>query len=63
MGIVRLNSPLYLKLLRPLVQHMLWHQRLVHISIERMKRLVNEGVLRALDFADFETCVACSKGN
>jgi len=41
---------------------MLWHHRLGHISIERVKRLVNEGVLSTLDFADFETCVDCIKG-
>ena len=28
-----------------------------HISIERIKKLVNDGVLSTLDFADFETCV------
>ena len=41
---------------------MLWHQRLGHISIERIKRLVNDGVLSILDFVDFETCVDCIKG-
>ena len=41
---------------------MLWHRRLEHISIERIKRLVNEGVLSALDFADCETCADCIKG-
>ena len=41
---------------------MLWHWRLGHISIERMKKLVNDGVLSALDFADFKTCVNCIKG-
>ena len=41
---------------------MLWNHRLGHISIERVKRLVNEGVLSTLDFADFETCVDCIKG-
>jgi transposase InsO family protein len=40
----------------------LWHQRLGHISIERIKRLVNEGVLNTLDFTNFETCVDCIKG-
>ena len=38
---------------------MLWNQRLGHISIERMKKLVNDGVLSTLDFSDFETCVNC----
>ena len=41
---------------------MLWHRRLGHISIERIKKLVNDGVLSTLDFADFETCVNCIKG-
>ena len=39
----------------------LWHRRLGHISIERIKRLVN-GVLNTLDFTNFETCVDCIKG-
>ena len=42
---------------------MLWHRRLGHISIERIKKLVNDGVLSTLDFADFETCVNYIKGN
>ena len=29
---------------------MLWHRRLGHISIERMKKFVNDGVLSTLDF-------------
>ena len=41
---------------------MLWHRRLGHISIERIKKLVNDGVLSTLDFADFETCVHFIKG-
>ena len=41
---------------------MLWHRRLGHISIERIKKLVNDGVLSTLDFADFETRVNCIKG-
>ena len=40
----------------------LLHRRLGHISIQRIKRLVNEGVLSALDFIDFETCLDCIKG-
>ena len=40
----------------------LWHRRLGHISIQSIKRLVNEGVLNALDFIDFETSVGCIKG-
>ena len=41
---------------------LLWHRRLGHISIQRIKRLVNEGVLSALNFTDFETCLDCIKG-
>ena len=41
---------------------MLWHRILGHISIERIKRLVKDGVLNTLDFADFKTCVDCIKG-
>ena len=36
----------------------LWHRRLGHISIERIKRLVNDGVRNTLNFTDFDTCVA-----
>src|ERR1044071_10378029 len=41
---------------------MLWHQRLGHISRERLTRLVRDGVLPSLDFNDFGTCVKCLKG-
>ena len=40
----------------------LWHRRLGHISIDRIKKLVNDGVLSTLDFTNFETCVDCIKG-
>jgi hypothetical protein len=40
----------------------LWHRRLGHISIERIKILVNEVVVNTLDFTDFETCVDYIKG-
>ena len=40
----------------------LWHMRLGHISIERVKRLVNDGVFEALDFTNFSTCVDYIKG-
>ena len=36
---------------------LLWHRRLGHISIERIKRLVNDGVLKTLDFTNLDTCV------
>ena len=41
---------------------MLWNQRLGHISIERIKRLVKDRILNNLDFDDFKTCVDCIKG-
>ncbi|EOY31778.1 Gag-protease-integrase-RT-RNaseH polyprotein [Theobroma cacao] len=37
-------------------------KRLRHISIERIKRLVNDGVLSAQDFIDFDVYVDCIKG-
>ena len=40
----------------------LWHRRLRHISIDRIKRLVNDKVLNTLDFTDFNTCIDCIKG-
>ena len=40
---------------------MLWHRRLGHISIDRIKRLVKDGVLSTLDYTYLETCVDCSK--
>ena len=39
----------------------LWHRRLGHISIDRIKRLANDGILSTLDFTDFETYVDCIK--
>ena len=41
---------------------MLWHRRLGHISIDRIKRFVKDGVLSTLDYTDLETCVDCIKG-
>ncbi|KAL0374275.1 UNVERIFIED_CONTAM: Retrovirus-related Pol polyprotein from transposon TNT 1-94, partial [Sesamum radiatum] len=38
---------------------MLWHKRLGHISIERLKRLTTDGILKDLDFSNFGTCVDC----
>ena len=40
----------------------LWHRRLGHSSIERLKRLVKDGVIQTLDFTDFDTCLGCIKG-
>ena len=41
---------------------LLWHRRLGHIFIQRIKRLVNERVFSALQFINFETCLDCIKG-
>ncbi|KAL0386361.1 UNVERIFIED_CONTAM: hypothetical protein Slati_4605900 [Sesamum latifolium] len=40
----------------------LWHRRLGHIFIERIKKLVNDGVLNTLDLADSDTCMDYIKG-
>ena len=40
----------------------LWHKRLGYISIKIIKRLVNDGVLEAFDFTDFDICVDCIMG-
>ena len=40
----------------------LWHRRLRHISIDRIKRLVNDKILNTLDFANFDTCIDYIKG-
>lgn len=41
---------------------MLWHKRSDHIFIERIKRLVNDGILKALDFTDFSIYIDYIKG-
>ena len=40
----------------------LWHKRLGHISKRRIERLVLDGILDSLDFADFEIFTNCIKG-
>jgi hypothetical protein len=40
---------------------LLWHRRLGHISIKRIKKLINDGVLKTLDFTNYGTCVDCIK--
>ena len=40
----------------------MWHRRLWHISINRIKRLVNDVVLDTLDFTNFDTYVDYIKG-
>ena len=41
---------------------MLWHRRLGHISIDRINRLVKDGVLSTLNYTNLETWVDCIKG-
>ena len=41
---------------------MLWHRRLGHISQQRIKQLVNDGVLSTLDFTDYKICIDYTKG-
>ncbi|KAK9749378.1 hypothetical protein RND81_02G122000 [Saponaria officinalis] len=40
----------------------LWHQRLIHISKERLMRLVKNKILPQLDFSDLGVCVDFIKG-
>ena len=40
----------------------LWNWSFGHISIDRIKRLVNDKVLSTLNFTDFGTCTDCIKG-
>ena len=40
----------------------LWYKRLGHISKRRIERLVSDGILDSLDFADFEICTNYIKG-
>lgn len=39
----------------------LWHYKLGHSSLERVKRLENDGILSYLDFTKFVTCIDCIK--
>lgn len=40
----------------------LWHQRLGHISRNRVERLVSDGILSSIKFTDCDMCVDCIKG-
>src|SRR4051812_47664719 len=40
----------------------MWHCRLVHIGVKRMKKLHSDGILESLDFESFHTCEPCLKG-
>src|SRR3989337_2591265 len=40
----------------------LWHCRLGHIGVKRMKKLHTDGLLESLDYESFETCEPCLMG-
>src|SRR3954464_16099696 len=40
----------------------LWHCRLGHIGVKRMKKLHSDGFLESLDFESFDTCEPCLMG-
>ena len=40
----------------------LWHCRLGHIGIKRMKKLHADGFLESLDYESFDTCEPCVMG-
>ena len=40
----------------------LWHCRLGHIGIKRMKKLHADGLLESLDYESFDTCEPCLMG-
>ena len=39
-----------------------WHCRLGHISVKRMKKLHDDGLLTLFDFESFKTCESCLLG-
>jgi hypothetical protein len=40
----------------------MWHRRLGHIGVKRMKKLHSDGLLESLDFDSFDTCEPCLLG-
>ena len=40
----------------------LWHCRLGHIGVKRMKKLHADGLLESLDYESFDTCKPCLMG-
>ena len=40
----------------------LWHCRLGHIGVKRMKQLHTDGFLESLDYESFDTCEPCLMG-
>ena len=39
-----------------------WHCRLGHIGVKRMKKLHNDGLLESLDFESLDRCEPCLLG-
>ena len=44
------------------IPHILWHYRLGHTGIKRIKKLHTNGLLESLDYESFETCEPCLMG-
>ncbi len=40
----------------------MWHCRLGHIGVKRMKKLHSDGLLESLDFESLDRCEACLMG-
>ena len=40
----------------------LWHCRLVHIGVKRMKKLHTDGILESLDYESLDACEPCLMG-
>ena len=40
----------------------MWHYRLGHIGVKRMKKLHADGLLESLDYEPFDTCEPCLMG-
>ena len=40
----------------------LWHRRLGHIGVKRMKKLHVDGLLESLDYESFDACEPCLMG-
>ena len=45
-----------------LIMSYLWHCRLGHIGVKRMKKLHADGILKSLDYESFDTCEPCLMG-
>ena len=45
-----------------IVQHILWHCRLGHICVKRMKKLHADGLLESLDYESVDACEPCLMG-